>query len=76
MAFTCYKDFIVYQMDVKSVFLNMYITEEVHVKQPLGLENEKFLNQVYKLCKALYSLNEALRAWYERLSRFLLENSC
>ena len=40
------------------------------------MENEKFLNQVYKLYKALYSLNEALSAWYERLSGFLLENGC
>ena len=54
LAFACYKNFILYQMDIKSVFLNGYIIEEVHVKQPLGFENEKFPNHVYKLFKVLY----------------------
>ena len=56
VAFACHKDFILYQMDVKSAFLNGYILEEVYVKQPPGFENEKFPNHVYKLSKVSYGL--------------------
>ncbi|KAH9750874.1 hypothetical protein KPL71_014049 [Citrus sinensis] len=74
LAFACHKDFILFQMDVKSAFLNGYIMEEVYVKQPPGFENEKFSNHVYKLLKALYELKQAPKAWYDRLKNFLLEN--
>ncbi|KAH9735120.1 hypothetical protein KPL71_017636 [Citrus sinensis] len=74
LAYACHKDFILYQMDVKSVFLNGYIMEEVYVKQPPGFENEKFSDHVYKLSKALYGLKQAPRAWYDRLKNFLLDN--
>ena len=57
LAFACYKDFIFYQMDVKSAFVNGYIVEEVYVKQPPSFENEKFSNYVNKLSKFLYGLN-------------------
>jgi len=63
-----------YQMDVKSVFLNGYLKEEVYVKQPPGFESHDFPNHVFKLDKALYVLKQAPRAWYERLSSFLIEN--
>ena len=74
LALACYKDFILFQMDVKSAFLNGYIMEEVYVKQPLAFENEKFLNHVYKLSKALYGLKQAPKVWYDRLKNFLLDN--
>ncbi|KAH9704455.1 Integrase catalytic domain-containing protein [Citrus sinensis] len=57
-AYACHKDFILYQMDVKSAFLNGYIMEEVYVKQPPGFENEKFPDHVYKLSKVLYGLKQ------------------
>ena len=60
-------------MDVKSVFLNGFIVEEVYVEQPPGFESFDFSNHVFKLSKALYGLKQAPRAWYERLSNFLLE---
>ena len=74
LAYACHKDFILYQMDVKSAFLNGYIMEEVYVKHPHGFENEKFSDHVYKLSKALYGLKQAPRAWYDRLKNFLLDN--
>ncbi|KAH9801446.1 hypothetical protein KPL71_001040 [Citrus sinensis] len=74
LAYACHKDFILYQMDVKSAFLNGYIMEEVYVKQPPGFENEKFSDHVYKLSKALYGLKQAPRAWYDMLKNFLLDN--
>ncbi|KAH9670880.1 hypothetical protein KPL70_017145 [Citrus sinensis] len=74
LAYACHKDFILYQMDVKSAFLNGYILEEVYVKQPPDFENEKFPDHVYKLSKALYGLKQAPRAWYDRLKNFLLDN--
>ncbi|KAK2415764.1 putative mitochondrial protein [Trifolium repens] len=63
-----------YQMDVKSAFLNGVISEEVYVKQPPGFEDLKNPDYVFKLKKSLYGLKQAPRAWYERLSNFLLEN--
>ena len=60
-------------MDVKSIFLNSFIEEEVYVEQPLGFESFDFPNHVFKLLKALYGLKQAPKAWYERLSNFLLE---
>ncbi|WJZ90882.1 hypothetical protein VitviT2T_009997 [Vitis vinifera] len=73
LAFACFKDFILYQMDVKSAFLNGFINEEVYVEQPPGFQSFNFPNHVFKLKKALYGLKQAPRAWYERLSKFLLK---
>ncbi|GJS60434.1 retrovirus-related pol polyprotein from transposon TNT 1-94 [Tanacetum coccineum] len=73
LAFATYMNFIVYQMNVKSAFLNGKLKEEVYVKQPLGFESNEFPNHVFKLDKALYGLKQAPRAWYETLSNFLTE---
>ena len=61
-------------MNVKSAFLNGFINEEVYVEQPPGFENPHFPNHVFKLSKALYCLKQSPRAWYEKLSKFLIEN--
>ena len=53
LAFVCFKDFILYQMDVKSVFLNDFINEEVYIKQPPGFQNFNFPNHVFKLKKKI-----------------------
>ncbi|GJW48290.1 retrovirus-related pol polyprotein from transposon TNT 1-94 [Tanacetum coccineum] len=74
LAFATYMNFIVYQMDAKSVFLNGKLKEEVYVKQPLGFERNGFLNHVCKLDKAIYGLKQAPRAWYETLSTFLTKH--
>ncbi|XP_038992978.1 uncharacterized protein LOC120116622, partial [Hibiscus syriacus] len=73
LAFACFHEFKLYQMDVKSAFLNGFIKEEVYVEQPPGFEESKFPDHVLKLTKALYGLKQAPRAWYERLSNFLIE---
>ena len=73
LAFASSKNIKLFQMDVKCAFLNGYL-QEVYVAQPPGFEIEKFPNHVYKLDKALYGLKQAPRAWYERLSKYLLEN--
>ncbi|GJY75087.1 retrovirus-related pol polyprotein from transposon TNT 1-94 [Tanacetum coccineum] len=74
LAFSTYMNFIVYQMDVKSAFLNGKLKEEVYVKQPPGFKSNEFPNHVFKLDKALYGLKQAPRAWYETLSTFLTEH--
>ena len=51
-------------MDVKSVFLNGFINEEIYVAQPPGFVDFEKLNHVYKLKKALYGLKQAPEAWY------------
>ena len=63
-----------YQMDVKSAFLNDVISKEVYVKQPLGIEHLKHPEYVYKLKKSFYGLKQAPRAWYDKLINFLLQN--
>ena len=72
-VFTCFKNFKLYQIDVKSAFLNSFITEEVYVEQSPDFEDPKIFNYVFKLIKVLYDLKQAPRAWYERLSKFLIE---
>ncbi|GJV26433.1 retrovirus-related pol polyprotein from transposon TNT 1-94 [Tanacetum coccineum] len=62
LAFATYKNFIVYQMDIKSAFLNGKLKEEVYAKQPPGFESNEFPNHVCKLDKALYGLKQAPRA--------------
>jgi hypothetical protein len=61
-----------YQINVKSAFLNGYIQEKVYVEQPPGFKDYKQPNHVYKLRKALYGLKQAPRVWYERPRDFLL----
>ena len=73
LAFACHMNFKLFQMDVKSAFLNGFIQEEVYVEQPPGFEDHEKPNHVFKLQKALYGLKQAPRAWYERLSKFLME---
>ncbi|GJR17987.1 putative ribonuclease H-like domain-containing protein [Tanacetum coccineum] len=74
LAYASFKDFVVYQMDVKSAFLYGKIKEEVYVCQPLGFEDLEFPDKVYKVEKALYGVHQAPRAWYETLSTYLLDN--
>ena len=56
LAFAVSQSIKLFQMDVKSAFLNGYIKEEVYVEQPLGFEDHKYPNYVFKLSKALYRL--------------------
>ncbi|GJZ09406.1 putative ribonuclease H-like domain-containing protein [Tanacetum coccineum] len=74
LAYASFKDFVVYQMDVKSAFLYEKIEEEVYVCQPPGFEDPDFPDRVYKVEKALYGLHQAPKAWYETLSTYLLDN--
>nr|GFC86796.1 hypothetical protein [Tanacetum cinerariifolium] len=72
IAFTAHMNMVVYQMDVKIMFLNSILFEEVYVSQQDGFVDLENPNHVYKLKKALYGLKQAPRAWYDLLSSFLL----
>ncbi|GJT16651.1 retrovirus-related pol polyprotein from transposon TNT 1-94 [Tanacetum coccineum] len=74
LAIACANDFKLYQMDVKSAFLNGFINEEVYVAQPLGFIDFQKPNYAYKLKKALYGLKPAPKAWYDRLKTFLIKH--
>ena len=63
----------VYQMDVKSAFLNGVLIEEVYIEQPLGYEKKGQEHKVGRLKKALYGLKQTPRAWYSRIDSYLLE---
>jgi hypothetical protein len=72
LSIACHLGFKLYQMDVKSAFLNVVLQEEVYVEQPKGFQDPHHPHHVYKLKKALYGLKQAPRAWYERLATYLL----
>nr|GFC61080.1 retrovirus-related Pol polyprotein from transposon TNT 1-94 [Tanacetum cinerariifolium] len=72
LAYAANKNMVVYQMDVKTAFLNGNLREDVYVSQPDGFVDPDNPNHVYKLKKALYGLKQAPRAWYDMLSSFLL----
>ncbi|GJS16319.1 retrovirus-related pol polyprotein from transposon TNT 1-94 [Tanacetum coccineum] len=72
LAFTAHINMVVYQMDVKTAFLNGNLREEVYVSQPDGFVDPDNPNHVYKLNKALYGLKQAPCAWYDMLSSFLI----
>ncbi|WVZ84823.1 hypothetical protein U9M48_031810 [Paspalum notatum var. saurae] len=73
LAYATHHDMKLYQMDVKSAFLNGYINELVYVEQPPGFEDPSNPDHVYRLSKAPYGLKQASRAWYARLRDFLIE---
>jgi hypothetical protein len=73
LAYASSHDIKLYQMDVKSAFLNGFINELVYVEQPPRFEDPRYPNHAYRLSKALYGLKQAPRAWYERLRDFLIE---
>nr|GFB68119.1 ribonuclease H-like domain-containing protein [Tanacetum cinerariifolium] len=67
IAYAAYKSFLIYQMDVKTEFLNGPPKEEVYVAQPDGFVDPDHPEKVYRLRKALYGLKQAPRAWYDEL---------
>nr|GFA77121.1 retrovirus-related Pol polyprotein from transposon TNT 1-94 [Tanacetum cinerariifolium] len=74
LAYAAHKDFIVFQMDVQTAFLNGILKEEVYVGQPPGIVSKQYPDHVYALNKALYGLKQAPRAWYDVLSQFLIKS--
>ncbi|GKF15808.1 retrovirus-related pol polyprotein from transposon TNT 1-94, partial [Tanacetum coccineum] len=74
LVFATHMNMVIYQMDVKTAFLNGNLREEVYVSQPDGFVDPDKPNYVYKLKKALYGLKQAPRAWYDMLSSFLISN--
>ncbi|GJT06617.1 retrovirus-related pol polyprotein from transposon TNT 1-94 [Tanacetum coccineum] len=74
LAYDAHKDFTLFQMDVKTAFLNGIPKEEVYVGQPPGFVSKQYPDHVYALDKALYGLKQAPRAWYDVLSKFLIDS--
>nr|GEU78779.1 retrovirus-related Pol polyprotein from transposon TNT 1-94 [Tanacetum cinerariifolium] len=72
LASAAHMNMIVYQMDVKTIFLNGILCEEVYISQPNRFVDPDNPNHMYRLKKALYGLKQATRAWYDLLSSFLL----
>ena len=71
LAYACSKRIKVYQMDVKSTFLNGELEEEVYIEKPQGFLLSEHRDFVCRLKKALYGLKQAPRAWYSRLDKYL-----
>nr|GEW90759.1 copia protein [Tanacetum cinerariifolium] len=70
IAYAAHKSFLIYQMDVKTTFLNGLLKEEVYVAQSDGFIDPNHPEKVYRLRKYLYGLMQAPRAWYDELSNF------
>ena len=73
LAYSTYKAFKVYQMDVKFTFLNSILEEEVYIEQPEGFVDVDNKNMVCRLHKSLYGLKQAPRSWYERFHNYLVK---
>nr|GEU75137.1 retrotransposon protein, putative, unclassified, expressed [Tanacetum cinerariifolium] len=71
IAYAAHKSFPIYQIDVKTAFLNGSLKEEVYVAQPNGFVDPDHPENVYRLRKALYGLKQVPKAWYDELSKFL-----
>nr|GFB65388.1 retrovirus-related Pol polyprotein from transposon TNT 1-94 [Tanacetum cinerariifolium] len=71
IAYAAHKSFLIYQVDIKTAFLNDPLKEEVYVAQPDGFVDPNHPEKVYRLRKALYGLKQAPGAWYDELSKFL-----
>lgn len=74
LEISCMFKFGLLKMGVKRAFLNGYLKEEFYAEQPKGFTDPIFLDHVYKLEKDLCGLKQASRAWYERLTEFLVNN--
>ncbi|GJS63130.1 retrovirus-related pol polyprotein from transposon TNT 1-94 [Tanacetum coccineum] len=74
IAYVAHKNITIFQMDVKTAFLNGPLKEEVYVSQTEGFIDPEFPNHVYRLKKALYGLKQAPRAWYDKFSSFLIQH--
>ncbi|GKC41843.1 retrovirus-related pol polyprotein from transposon TNT 1-94, partial [Tanacetum coccineum] len=72
VAYAAHKSFPIYQMDVKTAFLNGLLKEEVYVAQPDRFIDPDHPEKVYRIRKALYGLKQAPRTWYDELSNFLI----
>ncbi|CAL2248615.1 unnamed protein product [Prunus armeniaca] len=73
IALAAQKSWQLYQLDVKSAFLNGVLEEEVYVDQPEGFLIKGSESKVYKLHKALYGLKQAPRAWYSEIDGYFAE---
>nr|GEV33957.1 retrovirus-related Pol polyprotein from transposon TNT 1-94 [Tanacetum cinerariifolium] len=72
LAIAYANDFKLYQMDIKSAFLNGFINKEFYVAQPSGFIDFEKPNNAYKLKKALYGLKQAPKAWGLHISVVML----
>ena len=74
LALACHLKFKLYQMNVKSAFLNGFLKEKVYVVYPKGFIDPHFLDHVLYLNESLYGLKQAPKAWYDRLTEHLMSN--
>ena len=67
------KDWALHQFDIKNTFLHGDLKDEVYMDIPLGFDDSKSVENVCKLKKFLYSLNQYPRVWFERFTHLILK---
>jgi hypothetical protein len=71
LAFACFKNFKIYQMDVKTTLLNGNLEEKVYIEQHEGFTLSENKDYVCKLKKSLYGLKQTPREWFSRLDHHI-----
>jgi hypothetical protein len=74
LVITALRNLEIHQMDVKTVFLNGYLEEEIYMEQPKGFSAPGQEGKVCKLVKSLYGLKQAPKQWHQKLDHIMIDN--
>ena len=74
LAIAAYNDYEIWQMDVKTAFLNGFLEEDVYMTQPEGFVDPNNPKKVCKLKRSIYGLKQASRSWNHRFDHVIKQN--
>ena len=71
LAIATFYNYEIWQMDVKTAFLNGFLKEELYTMQPEGFVNPKGANKVSKIQRSIYGLVQASQSWNIRFDKLI-----